>query len=591
MKKIFSLILVLVMFVTALPVANAATDAPFEETLAQDLKALGLFQGVSDTEFDLNRAPTRVEALVMLIRLLGKDTEALSGQWSHPFSDVPGWANKYVGFAYVNGLTKGISETEFGTGTATIQMYLTFVLRSLDYTDANGEDFSYSEPYSLAYHVGILPDCVDRENFLRSDVVIVSYCALSAYMKNTQDTLATKLISEGVFTQEEFDKFYDKTAIKYSETSKKELSAEEIYAKCSPAVFYIEVYDARGQAFATGSGFFIDSEGTAVTNYHVIDGAYSAKIKIGDTEKFYDVEGVYDWNEANDWAVIKVEGSGFDYLTIGDYSTVVGGATVYAIGSPLGLQNTISQGIISNAKRVLDDISFIQTSAAISSGSSGGALINKYGEVIGITSAKFSDGENLGLALPMSIIEGYSSENISNLAQSQGNTPQIPSDSEYSAEDVLRAYVTVFWNEELTDSIAYTESVDTANGYCEMSIVLNSDLSVEVLIWEVYKGDMYYFSLDISDEGQKFLYYDYESEDGDMRLIGTSWLDAASVTRGMQVRFDDVEGNIKSATEEEIAAEYLEMGLDFVNIIFDEIAQVEGFAHYTVADLGFINFK
>jgi len=591
MKKIFSLILVLVMFVTVLPMANAVSNASFEETLAQDLKALGLFQGVSDTEFDLNRAPTRVEALVMLIRLLGKDTEALSGQWSHPFSDVPGWANKYVGFAYENGLTKGISQTEFGTGVATIQMYLTFVLRSLDYTDANGEDFSYSEPYSLAYHVGILPDSVDRENFLRSDVVIVSYCALSAYMKNTQNTLATKLISEGVFTQEEFDKFYDKTAIKYSDTSKKELTAEQIYQKCSPAVFYIEVYDARGQAFATGSGFFIDSEGTAVTNYHVIEGAHSAKIKIGDTQEYYDVEGVYDCNKANDWAVIKVAGSGFDYLKIGNYSTVVGGATVYAIGSPLGLQNTISQGIISNANRLLDDISFIQTSAAISSGSSGGALINKYGEVIGITSAKFSDGENLGLALPMSIIEGYSTESISDLAQIQGNTPQIPSDSEYSAEDVLRAYVMVCWNEEISDSVAYTESIDTANGYCDMSIVLNPDMSLEVLIWEVYEGDMYYFSLNLSDTGRKFLFYDYESEYGDMRLIGSSWLDPASVTRGMQVRFDDVEGNTNPRTDEDIATEYLEIGLDFVNIIFDGIAQAEGFAHYTVADLGFVNFK
>ena len=577
MKKILSLVLILAMCVSAVPLASAANNASYEESLAQDLKALGLFQGVSDTEFDLNRAPTRVEALVMLIRLLGKDAEALGGQWVHPFSDVPGWANKYVGYAYENGLTNGISETEFGTGTATIQMYLTFVLRSLDYTDKNGEDFSYSEPYSLAYHAGILPNSVDRENFLRADVVIISYCALSAYMKNTQSTLAAKLITEGVFTQGEFDEIYDKTAIKYDGATKTELSAEEIYKKCSPAVFYIEVYDAYGQAFATGSGFFIDSEGTAVTNYHVIDGAYSAKIKIGDTDEFYDVEGIYDWNESEDWAVIKVAGSGVDYLTIADYSTVIGGATVYAIGSPLGLQNTISQGIISNANRVLEDISFVQTSAAISNGSSGGALINKYGEVI-------------GLALPMSIIEGYSSESVTDMASLRGGSEPTPSHSEYAADDVLRAYVIAFKNEELSESIAYTENIETENGYCEISIVLNYDYSLEVLIWEVYKGDMYYFSLELTGD-ERFLYYDYESEDGDMRLIGSSWIDPASVTRGMQVKFDDVEGNIKAHTEEAIAAEYLEMGLDFVNEIYDEIAHLESFDHYTVKDLGFINFE
>ena len=141
MKKIISLFLILVMIVATIPAVSANSGAS-EEALAQDLKALGIFQGVSDTEFDLNRAPTRVEALVMLIRLLGKDAEALGGQWSHPFGDVPGWANNYVGYAYEKGLTNGISETEFGTGNATIQMYLTFVLRSLDYTDKNGEDFS-----------------------------------------------------------------------------------------------------------------------------------------------------------------------------------------------------------------------------------------------------------------------------------------------------------------------------------------------------------------------------------------------------------------------------------------------------------------
>lgn len=587
MKKIISVFLILVMTVAAVPQASAVRNTAQEEVLAQDLKALGIFQGVSDTEFDLGRAPTRVEALVMLIRLLGKDQAALNGEWSHPFSDVPGWADKYVGYAYENGLTNGISETEFGAGTATIQMYLTFVLRSLDYTDKNGEDFSYSEPYSLAYHTGILPHSVDRENFLRADVVIVSYCALSAYMKNTSKTLASKLISEGVFTQENFDKFYDKTAIKYNDTGKKELTAEEIYQKCSPAVFYIEVYDARGQAFATGSGFFIDSEGTAVTNYHVIDGAYSAKVKIGDTEEFYDVEGLYDCDEANDWAVIKVSGSEFDYLTMGDYSTVVGGATVYAIGSPLGLQNTISQGIISNVNRVLDGVSFIQTSAAISSGSSGGALINKYGEVIGITSAKFADGENLGLALPMSVIEGYSKNGVTDLAKSQAGTTQTPSQGEYTAEQVLRMFVLAFKNEYIDTSLAYTERQNTAHGYIEKSIVMNMDLSLEVLFWEVYDSDIYYFSVGLTGS-EPMLFYDYESKDLSMKFTGVKWLNPAEVTRDIQVKFDETDGNIKPDTEEDIAAEYLSMGLDFVNEILADASEL---GEYSVRDLGFVNFK
>lgn len=205
--------------------------------------------------------------------------------------------------------------------------------------------------------------------------------------------------------------------VEISEAQHRELTAEEIYAQCSPAVFYLEVYDASGEGFASGSGFFIDSLGTAVTNYHVIEDANSAKILTSDTGMVYDVVGVYDYSIDEDWAVIKVNGTGFSYLSEGLADSVVGGATVYAIGSPLGLSNTISQGLVSNPSRRIGDIEYIQTSAAISHGSSGGALINKYGEVIGITSAGYENGQNLNLALPISIIHAYTSGSVTPLAE------------------------------------------------------------------------------------------------------------------------------------------------------------------------------
>lgn len=185
---------------------------------------------------------------------------------------------------------------------------------------------------------------------------------------------------------------------------KSELNSEQIYAKCSPAVFHIEVYDRLGQKIATGSGFFIDSNGTAITNYHVIEDAYSLKAVLPYTSEKYDVLGVHNYSAEEDWAIIKVNGSGFDYLQIGDSSTVVGGAVVFALGSPLGLQNSISEGLISNPGRVESNAVYIQTSAPISHGSSGGALLNKYGDVIGITSAGYVNGQNLNLALPMHYI-------------------------------------------------------------------------------------------------------------------------------------------------------------------------------------------
>ena len=232
--------------------------------------------------------------------------------------------------------------------------------------------------------------------------------ALDIYVSWNEDTRTS-----GINTT----KNYDGTDVSgTTKPTRPVLDSEDVYAKCSSSVFYIEVYDANGAAFASGSGFFIDNSGTAVTNFHVIDGAHSAKITLKSGE-VYNVKGVYDYSIENDWAVLQIDGSGFDCLTIGDKATVVGGAKVYALGCPLGLQDTFSDGMISNANRVVDGVTYIQISAPISHGSSGGALINKYGEVIGICSAGFVDGQNLNLAIPITAIEGYSRSSLTTLAE------------------------------------------------------------------------------------------------------------------------------------------------------------------------------
>lgn len=165
---------------------------------AERLKALGLFQGVAtnkdgSTDFELDRSPSRAEALVMLIRLLGKEEQVVSKKWTHPFDDVPAWADQYVGYAYENKLAKGISPREFGKDNASYQMYLTFVLRSLGYSDSGGVDFTWDKPEDLALSIGITLKGVDRYRFLRADVVTISEEALSAKIKNSQETLLDRL--------------------------------------------------------------------------------------------------------------------------------------------------------------------------------------------------------------------------------------------------------------------------------------------------------------------------------------------------------------------------------------------------------------
>lgn len=212
MKKLLAAGLCLTMCVWAAPlgVAAAARDLDIEHRLASQLKELGLFLGVGEkengtTDFALERAPNRTEALTMLVRALGKEAPAQESAKTHPFSDVPDWADGYVSYAYTAGLTKGVSEDRFGAAdTASAEMYLTFMLRALGYTEGDSGDFSWDAPWTLAEECGILPQRVDRESFLRADVVDVTCAALFADIKGEEITLQEKLISEGAFTAADF---------------------------------------------------------------------------------------------------------------------------------------------------------------------------------------------------------------------------------------------------------------------------------------------------------------------------------------------------------------------------------------------------
>ena len=199
-----------------------------------------------------------------------------------------------------------------------------------------------------------------------------------------------------------------------------ELTAKEIYARCSPAVFFIRTNDIDGQPYALGSGFFIDENGIAVTNHHVLENALSATATLTDG-RTVNISGVLFFDAEQDYAVIKVDGSGFPTLKVGDSSAVVGGEQVYAIGNPEGLTNTISDGLVSNPRRE-EYHNRIQISTPITHGSSGGALINSYGEVIGITQGG-KDVADLNFAVPINDVlvgrdlSSYGSNNIYTMPQ------------------------------------------------------------------------------------------------------------------------------------------------------------------------------
>src|SRR6056297_305525 len=196
-KKILTIILIGIMLTSIFALAEEDID---QNQQAEELKELGLFKG-SDKGFELERPPKRIESAVMLVRLLGKETEVLEGEYNHPFNDVPAWADKYVGYMYEEGLTKGISEDKFGSDNLTdLKSYSTFVLRTLGYDDTAG-DFSWASAAEKAQEVGILaPEKLqemNKDSFLRGDMVEISYNTLKTSIKERNETLAQELINKG----------------------------------------------------------------------------------------------------------------------------------------------------------------------------------------------------------------------------------------------------------------------------------------------------------------------------------------------------------------------------------------------------------
>ena len=184
-------------------------------------------------------------------------------------------------------------------------------------------------------------------------------------------------------------------------------------AMAETSVVKVVCYDHNGKEISTGSGIVLFHTDMIVTNYHVIEDTYSVKIST-DQDITYNVSGLWHENENQDIAILKLEkNTDLTPLQIGDSSAVKKGETVTAIGSPLGIKNTVSKGNLS-ARIMQDGYDVLQFTAPISNGSSGGALFNEKGEVIGITFASFIEGQNLNLAIPIELVEDlYKTKSIS----------------------------------------------------------------------------------------------------------------------------------------------------------------------------------
>lgn len=178
-------------------------------------------------------------------------------------------------------------------------------------------------------------------------------------------------------------------------------SIPEIARAARGAVVSIVMSDKKGEPIAQGSGFIVSRDGLILTNYHVIAEGSSALVKLPDGA-FYPVQGVVAADKSHDIAVIKVHGEGFRTLTLGNSDRVQVGQEVVAIGNPLSLESSVSNGIVSGIRSGQElGGRFLQVTTPISPGSSGGPLFNMEGEVVGITTMYLKGGENLNFAIPI----------------------------------------------------------------------------------------------------------------------------------------------------------------------------------------------
>lgn len=256
------------------------------------------------------------------------------------------------------------------------------------------------------------------------------------------------------------------------------LSAEQIYEKVKDAIVVIYAYDKSDELVSQGSGVVLKDSGYILTNYHVLS---TGKFEImrGNDEIPYN--NIVSYNVEKDILIINITDRTFPSIKIGDVKSLKVGQQIYTIGNPMGLENTISEGIISGLRRYEESTkNYIQITASISPGSSGGAVLNDRGELIGISTSTISDGQNLNFAIPIDEILALETRNLSiesfrqlqlGLKWNEIRDISFKADSLYEIQDYPEAillYIDAL--DRLGNISSYLDSMRASHYYANMSL-------------------------------------------------------------------------------------------------------------------------
>jgi len=406
-KRVLAFLCALLLLTGAVPFAAAQEG----ETLraADALHTLGLINGTGTSGYALESPATRAQAAVLLVRLAGAQQDAAADNWFSGYRDVPAWASRAVHYAVHQGWIDSPASAglDFHPDTAiTADEWFTFLLRMLGYDDAAG-DFSPDSAALFAQHIGLTPQA-STGSLSRGQLFVLLESALSFSYKDGSATVISRLIDRGIVSRAAANALGFLSPV---------LTARQVAERYTAAAFHLDVYTRQieldiDMPMVNASGFFISADGLAVTNYHTIEDSVHAVATLS-TGEVYPVQRVLYYDPDADIAVIQISKtsrsghvtSAFAHLDIAPSGTrdVRPGDPVYTLSDPLGMGLAVSSGIISATNRDVERYSVpcLMSTADISQGSSGGALLNALGQVIGVTSGAYTYGNSMYLAVPI----------------------------------------------------------------------------------------------------------------------------------------------------------------------------------------------
>lgn len=301
-------------------------------------------------------------------------------------------------------------------------------------------------------------------------------------------------------------------------------SPKKLYESAAPKVVTIITYDRNDNAFSLGTGFFINGSGVLVTNNHVIADSWSADIQTFDGRSF-PVTQVIGYDPVIDLAILRADITGNEYLNFAQ-TPVETGDPIYTLGSALGLSGTFSDGLVSTASRIMDDVDYIQISAPISQGNSGGPLLNAFGEVVGVNTLGTSEGQNINFAVNINELRRLNIDNPLTMSEYYDktvgtDTPASPASAApaVSSDPDIQAWFDEADLKEIesNDSFSTADSlrvrywaagcVDGQEDYDCFSVHVSDETNLFAMLFPMYTDDNNYLIMALTDADANVLAY------------------------------------------------------------------------------------